>query len=71
MKNSSVLEMIDLSLEDFENDKRNEKNLRMLLNFKSSSIEYSEKNFKIVQPKFKKKLNTSVYIKNKNNNQLF
>jgi hypothetical protein len=71
MKNSSVLEMIDLSFEDFENDKRNEKNLRMLLNFKSSSIEYSEKNFKIEQPKFKKKLNTSVYIKNKNNNQLF
>lgn len=71
MKNSSVLEMIDLSLEDFENDKRNEKNLRMLLNFKSSSIEYNEKNFKIEQPKFKKKLNTSIYIKNKNNNQLF
>lgn len=71
MKNSSILEMIDLSLEDFENDKRNEKNLRMLLNFKSTSIEYREKNFKIDQPKFKKKLNTSVYIKNKNNNQLF
>lgn len=71
MKNSTVLEMIDQSLEDFENDKNNEKNIRMLLNFKNTSIDYHEKNFKIEQPKFKKKLKTSVYIKNTNNNQLF
>ena len=71
MKKSTILEMIDESLDDFENDERNEKNIRMLLNFKSTSIEYNEKSFKIEQPKFKKKLKTSTYTKNSNNNKLF
>jgi len=71
MKNSEVLAMIDQGLEDFENDKRNEKNLRMLLNFKSSSIEYNEKEFKMTPPRLKKKLNAGIYIKKNGNNQLF
>lgn len=71
MKNREVLAMIDQGLEDFENDKRNEKNLRMLLNFKSSSLEYNEKQFKVTSPKLKKKLSTSRYIKSTGNNQLF
>lgn len=71
MKNREILAMIDQGLEDFENDKRNEKNLRMLLNFKSSSLEYNEKEFKVTPPKLKKKLNISTYIKHTGNNQLF
>lgn len=71
MKNTEVLEMIDQGLEDFENDRKNEKNLRMMLNFNSTSIEYNEKSFNIQQPKLKKKLNTSIYVKNTGKNQLF
>ena len=66
MKNS-ILEMIDQSLYDFENDRNNEKNIKMLLSFKGTSVEYNEQKFNIEEPKFKKKLNTSVYIKGKNN----
>jgi|SaaInl6LU_22_DNA_1037377.scaffolds.fasta_scaffold16548_3 hypothetical protein len=69
MKNS-ILEMIDQSLYDFENDRNNEKNIKMLLSFKGTSVEYNEQKFNIEEPKFKKKLNTSVYIKG-NNNKLF
>ena len=66
MKNS-ILEMIDQGLDDFENDRNNDKNIKMLLSFKGTSVEYNEQKFNIEQPKFKKKLNTSVYIKGKNN----
>jgi len=69
MKNS-ILEMIDQSLYDFENDRNNEKNIKMLLSFKGTSVEYNEQKFNIEEPKFKKKLNTSIYIKG-NNNKLF
>ena len=71
MKNSEVLAMIDQGLEDFENDKKNEKNLRMILNFSSSSIEYNEQKFNFQPPKLKKKLTTGTYIKKTGNNQLF
>jgi hypothetical protein len=66
MKNS-ILEMIDQGLDDFENDRNNDKNIKMLLSFKGTSVEYNEQKFNIEEPKFKKKLNTSVYIKGKNN----
>lgn len=71
MKQSDVLIMIEQDLEDFENDRQNEKNLRMLLNFSSTSIDYIESEFKILQPKLKKKLTTGKYIKNTGNNTLF
>ena len=59
--------MIDQGLDDFENDRNNDKNIKMLLSFKGTSVEYNEQKFNIEEPKFKKKLNTSVYIKGKNN----
>lgn len=72
MKHSTVLNMIDDEFDNFEQDRKEEKNLRMLLSFKNSDLNYNEQNFKIPdKPKLKKKLKSSVYIKNKNNNQLF
>ena len=67
--------MIDEEFEEFEQDRDRRKNLKQLLSFKSSIVDYNEKDINILEPKFKKKLNTSIYIKthNKNNNknQLF
>lgn len=67
--------MIDQEFEDFENDRKSRKNIKLLLSFnKNSALHYDEKNIIMTTPKFKKKLSTSIYIKqtkNKNNNQLF
>lgn len=71
MKNK-VLQMIDESFDDFDFEHENEKNIKMLLSFKNSSLNYNEREFKIPnKPKLKKKFRPSVYIKNTNKNQLF
>ena len=65
--------MIDQEFEDFEQDHNRRKNIKDILSFKNSAFEYSEKNLIMNEPKYKKKLNTSIYIKtmNTNKNQLF
>ena len=35
--------MIDEEFDDFENDRKRDKNIKLLLDFESSSISYSEK----------------------------
>lgn len=75
MKNIDINAMIDQEFEDFENDRKSRKNIKLLLSFNRNSIlNYDEKNIIMPEPKFKKKPSTSIYIKhtkNKNNNQLF
>ena len=75
MKKIDINQMIDQEFEDFENDRKNRKNIKLLLSFnKNSTLHYDEKNIVMNEPKFKGKPNTSIYIKhtkNKNNNQLF
>lgn len=73
MKNKEIIEMIDQEFEDFEQDRNRRKNIKDILSFKNSAFEYSEKNIIMNEPKYKKKLNTSIYIKtmNTNKNQLF
>ena len=67
----SILDMIDAELEDFDNDRKKERNLKAMLNFEVPNMSYSEKSFEI-KPKFKTKMKTSVYIKaKKNNSSLF
>ena len=65
--------MIDEEFEEFEEDRNRRKNLKQLISFKSSIISYNEKDITIQEPKLKKKINTTVYIKNfkTNKNQLF
>lgn len=71
MKQSVILQMINNSLEEFEYDYHNEKNLKMMLSFDSKDLKYDEREFKIKKPKFKKKLNRSNYVKFTGKNQLF
>jgi hypothetical protein len=75
MKNIDINTMIDQEFEDFENDRKSRKNIKLLLSFNRNSVlNYDEKNIIMSEPKFKKKIGTSIYIKqtkNKNNNQLF
>ena len=63
--------MIEESFDDFEEQVNKPRNLKEFVSFDLSNLEYNEKDFKITQPKFKKKLSTSTYIKNNNKNQLF
>jgi len=66
------LEMIDQEFEDFENERSKRKNMKLLIDFDISSISHNGKDMKMVEPKYKKKHVTSVYIKgNKKNNSLF
>lgn len=58
-------------INDFLSEFENEKNLKYFLSFKNLNIKYPEKEFKIIQPKFKKKLNVKTWTKPKNNNSLF
>lgn len=73
MTKIEIIDMIDEEFEEFEQDKNRRKNLKELVSFKSSIINYNEKNMVIPDPKLKKPVNTTVYIKNfkTNKNQLF
>tara|TARA_R110002124_G_scaffold220218_2_gene386038 strand:- start:353 stop:577 length:225 start_codon:yes stop_codon:yes gene_type:complete len=74
MKNIDINTMIDQEFEDFENDRKSRKNIKLLLSFnRSSALNYDEKNIIMPEPKLKKRIGTRIYIKqtNKNNNQLF
>jgi len=74
MTKKDINEMIDQEFEEFEQDRNRRKNLKTLVSFKRTSIEYNEKSITFDDsPKMKKQLNTSIYIKTKNDNknQLF
>jgi hypothetical protein len=71
MKNIDFELMIEESFDDFEEQKNKPQNLKAFVSFDLSNFEYQEKDFKVIQPKFKKKLSSSTYIKNNNKNQLF
>ena len=75
MKNIDIYNMIDQEFEDFEQDRKREKNIKLLLSFeKNTTLHYDEKSIVMSEPKLKKKMNTTVYIKhtkNKNTNELF
>lgn len=65
------IEMIDLEFEQFENDRRNEKNLKTFISFSKHIPKLEETNLPI-KPIYKKKLRASKYIKpDKDNNSLF
>ena len=64
--------MIEQEFEDFENEKNKRKNIKMMLDFNSSSYSHSAKEFKATKPKLKAKLKSSVFIKDNNKgNSLF
>ena len=73
MIKNNVIDMIDEEFLEFEEDKNRRKNIKELISFSSSIINYNEKNMVISDPKLKKKINTTLYIKNfkTNKNQLF
>tara|TARA_B100001093_G_scaffold471549_2_gene493913 strand:- start:2962 stop:3162 length:201 start_codon:yes stop_codon:yes gene_type:complete len=54
---------MDEELDKFYRDKNRFKNLKKMLDFKFNEEEFKGKGIKINQPKFKKKLTTSKFIK--------
>jgi len=66
-----IIKMIDLEFEEFDNERRNEKNIKAFLGFKSNEHKHSSVDIPIM-PRYSKKLVTSKFIKpNKNSNELF
>jgi hypothetical protein len=72
MIKKDFLQMIDEQFEDFENERNKRKNLKMIIDFSSTSISHEGKEFTMTKPKLKAKFKSSVYIKEKNKgNSLF
>lgn len=72
MIKKEFLEMIEEGFEEFENESERKRNLKLLIDFGISSLEYNEKSIEFSSPKFKNKFKSSVYIKDsKNTNSLF
>jgi len=66
-----IIEMIDLEFEEFDNERRNEKNLKAFLGFKASTPNHRSVDIPI-KPKFAKKLIAGKYIKpSRSSNELF
>lgn len=64
--------MIEESFEEFENENQRKRNLKLLIEFGTTSINHTEKEINFGSPKFKSKFKSSVYIKDsKNTNSLF
>lgn len=65
------VQMVNDELDQFEEDGKRHKNLKMILGFDATDLSHNEKEIKIT-PKYKKKFKSQVYIKkNTNNNSLF
>jgi len=64
-------EMIEDGFDEFEREEERHKNLKAFVKFGASMYEYDEQKILMSEPKFKKKLSASVYIKSNNKNQLF
>ena len=58
---------MDEELDKFYRDKNMFKNLKKMLDFKFNKEDFEGKGIKMSQPKFKKKLTTSTFIKSKSN----
>ena len=72
MKKIDFLKMIEEEFEDFETENNRERNLKLLVDFGTTSIMHNEKSINFTPPKYKSKFKSSVYIKNtKNSNSLF
>jgi hypothetical protein len=63
--------MIEDGFDEFEKDKDRHKNLKAFVKFGASAYEYDEKKILMSEPKLKKQVKASVYIKTTNKNQLF
>lgn len=64
--------MVAQEFEEFENEKNKRKNIKMMLDFNSSTYSHTEKEFKMTKPRLKAKLKSSVFIKDNNKgNSLF
>ena len=64
MIKKDFLQMIEEQFEDFENERSKRKNLKMIVDFTSTTISHEGKEFTMTKPKLKAKLNSSFYIKN-------
>jgi len=72
MIKKDFLKMIDEEFEDFERESRRERNLKLLIDFGTTNITHNEKSIDFGKPKYKNKFKSSIYIKDKkNNNSLF
>jgi hypothetical protein len=72
MIKKDFLQMIDEQFEDFENERNKRKNLKLIIDFSSTSISHEGKEFTMTKPKLKTKFKSSVYIKETNKgNSLF
>jgi hypothetical protein len=66
-----IIKMIDLEFEEFDNERRNEKNIKAFIGFKASTPTHKSVDIPI-KPKFVKKLSAGKYVKpNRNSNELF
>lgn len=64
--------MIEEQFEDFEDERNRRKNLKLIIDFASTSISHEGKQFTMTKPRLKAKFKSSVYIKdNKKGNSLF
>lgn len=60
----SLLKMVENELEEFDKESQKHKGLKSIIDFESNATEYDGIKFEIkTEPKFKKKLKASVYIK--------
>ena len=66
-----MIEDFDDEINEFYNDLDNQLNLRDLIEFNDIDIEYTSKELKLDDIKYKKKLVASTYIPIKNKNKLF
>ena len=65
------VQMVNDELDQFEEDGKRHRNLKMILGFDSADITHKEKNI-IITPKYKKKFKSNIYVKkNTNNNSFF
>tara|TARA_B100000497_G_scaffold125460_1_gene161983 strand:+ start:214 stop:426 length:213 start_codon:yes stop_codon:yes gene_type:complete len=68
---NDYMQMVNDELNQFEEDGKRHKNLKMIIDFNATDLSHNEKEIKIT-PKYKKKFKSQVYIKkNTNNNSLF
>ena len=64
--------MVAQEFEDFENEKNKRKNIKMMLDFSTSTYSHTEKEFKMTKPRLKARLKSSVFTKDNNKgNSLF
>lgn len=67
-----ITKMVDKDLDDFYKDRDRFKGMKAIIGFSSSEYEHSAPKIEIEEPKFKKKLKVSTFIrKNSKNKGLF